>query len=1853
MNEEKELIEEIDEQSLSLIEDSPEASSEILYEDTSKRSENVKHFRMKNGTYMAAVYDKPVHTMDKSTGKFVDIAHRFEAKEDCYEAETDHFKARFPKKEGKRKYVTMEKGERSVSWRYIPTTDSHKKRAEAAIHEHRRASLDELPQFPKLKYEKTEAQTDLEYGISEKGVKENIILSKRPKSNIFRFELKLVGLKAILSEDTKSIQLYAENTDGGEPEFVIPPINMTDGAGVYSEAAHYDLTEDENGTVMAVVIDPEWLFAEERLYPVTVDPQVVIHDTSAYVTKDIVTIKSNNTKRNSTTTHRAGFDKDGTENRIYLKPTFPTIPAGAKITAAWLNLKQTDYLRNAEYDLCKVLETWNKDTLTWKNQPSFRTCCPLATIESQTRSNTIAIKMDITTEAIYCYNNPARNYGFVIKVAEGIKPTCANTGCNGTSSNNYEQYIDVCTYVAGSSSSPSIQVRYKLVDEFADHQKYEPFSVGRAGDGAVNLFTGKLAFTHSDVLASGGKLPLVLSHIYRSDYADLENYDKTYGRGWSLSAAQTLELSNSSEVQAIYRDAQGRKHYFTEPSPDGCKRVYYDSAGLGLTFVDESTIIDEKDNSLTFKDGKLTAITDADGNSMTMTYDSKNRLIQVKDSVGRSAKLIYDEDSGRLTTVEDVMGRKIRYTYSSNDLTAITYPDGSVTNFTYSTGARLIKVTDQTGITYEITYTNAVVTKVARKGTKKVARGNITDVSNTNGGGIAITYRNTSTVVEDLWTHVRAVYSFDECGRTTYSYEDLTQNSSLKKGSITVTELYEYQSVLNRETGSKTNSCYTSVQAVVAGANEMHPNYLSNGDFSKGTSNWTVTGNGSVVDESYMEGCKSFLFSGSWTQKLQQTVTINSSSVSGNILVASAWAKSSKPTGTFDLYAQLTYKDGTTLERTTQFDSGCIDEWQYVAIPLKIEAGKVPASVMFKFECTNCGTCYVSNLRLTETRGMCKVINFKLNSEKTILSEKIAVSYSVDKTNGLQSVLTYYTGGSDAVQTEYKDEKGHVLKTYAKYDDKHRLVRTKDYRNFESVHSYDKFGNENLRRYYSSTNTGADLSYVNEYNSSTSLLEYAYDPRSSAIFTKYTYDTKAALLKQRLDSNGQSFNYSYDGDNDHQTAVTAPDTYCDTQDISNGFMYDVNYLTRVAHNNFYYYFAYDALGRSSSIKAADTELVSFTYTDGETSTVNAKYANTGTSEVTYDSHGKLLKKKINSKTVYEAEYDVTGVLKKSVDKLHDVCYTYAYSKDGKLTRVDEECYSTGNTIGYRTFTYDAGMRLVSCYDSRTKFTYSPIYEKDGSYFYPDNATLGVKLSDKYIDAIERDGLRRISVRKLTLANASSPLMTDTYGYLKSATSSKDAYKVAHETQYVKSVTQKVGSVSTAFNYTYDNMGNIATIAKGSTTLVKYTYDALNQLIQEDNYQASRRYVWTYDKGGNITSKKEYKLTSSGNLSDLVDIYSYTYNGVWKDKLASFDGQTISYDKLGNPTTYRGKTLSWTNVRRLASYGSTAFEYNAHGIRFKKNSTTYTLDGSTILKETTGNRTLTYYYGDSGVIGFNYNGTSYYYRKNLLGDVTAIYNASGVMQAEYQYDAWGKVLKVTNHGCTNIGDINPFRYRSYYYDIETGLYYLESRYYDPEVGRFINSDSVAYLGKGKELVNYNLFAYCSNNPVNRVDYAGTKDEDHDGDEDSSTETNDSCISPSINLGGGGGSNGSNGSNSAIQNVGIGKANSVHGNSKQSTKVQHGYEIYVSDKNHPLYNNVVKTGISGQKLNKNGTSPRANQQVNKWNKTEGNIFSARIVEPEIQGRQAALEWEQANTNRLDKEGHNMWHHQLPRPNWREMQ
>ena len=303
---------------------------------------------------------------------------------------------------------------------------------------------------------------------------------------------------------------------------------------------------------------------------------------------------------------------------------------------------------------------------------------------------------------------------------------------------------------------------------------------------------------------------------------------------------------------------------------------------------------------------------------------------------------------------------------------------------------------------------------------------------------------------------------------------------------------------------------------------------------------------------------------------------------------------------------------------------------------------------------------------------------------------------------------------------------------------------------------------------------------------------------------------------------------------------------------------------------------------------------------------------------------------------------------------------------------------------------------------------------------------------------------------------------------------------------------------------YDAHSNITDVTKDGVLQYHYGYDMMNQLVSVNDKLNGKVYNYTYDAGGNLIS--ETVTDSNGTTSN-----AYEYNNSnWGDVLTSYNGQNITYDEIGNPLTYRdGMSMTWKNGRQLATLTngdtSVSYGYDSGSLRTTKtvNGVKYTyayLNGQ-LMYETRGDAKFYYSYDANGIL-YNVRYTltdggteySYYYTHNSRGDIIGIYNGAGELKAHYEYDTWGNVISITdNNGnaITNpnhIGNLNPFRYRGYYQDTETSLYYLMSRYYDPVTHRFINADG--YFQSGTSILDANTFAYCGNNPVLNVDPLGT-------------------------------------------------------------------------------------------------------------------------------------------------------------------
>ena len=363
---------------------------------------------------------------------------------------------------------------------------------------------------------------------------------------------------------------------------------------------------------------------------------------------------------------------------------------------------------------------------------------------------------------------------------------------------------------------------------------------------------------------------------------------------------------------------------------------------------------------------------------------------------------------------------------------------------------------------------------------------------------------------------------------------------------------------------------------------------------------------------------------------------------------------------------------------------------------------------------------------------------------------------------------------------------------------------------------------------------------------------------------------------------------------------------------------------------------------------------------------------------------------------------------------------------------------------------------------------------------------------------------RISRRTV---NAGSTGVATTYGYLAGGHGANST------TPLVQTITQS----GTTLTYAYDDAGNITSVSDGSKT-ISYEYDLLGQLTRVndpyDTTSGSTGTTWkyAYDQGGNIQSKTAYAFTT-GTVGSAVKTDSFTYGDAnWKDKLTAFNGTTITYDAIGNPTNDGTWNYTWIGGRQMRAmykgefgeqgYDEITFDYNENGLRTKKTrmyyddatgdigykATNYTLHGKNIVHMSDGSNNLHFFYdaqNKPAVVIFN--GTAYAYLYNLQGDVIGLLDSTGTKVVSYTYDAWGKPISKTGTLTSTLGTIQPFRYRGYVFDEETGLYYLRSRYYSAMHSRFISADRI--IGYKVRISTHNLYAYCRNQPINCLDRNG--------------------------------------------------------------------------------------------------------------------------------------------------------------------
>lgn len=570
----------------------------------------------------------------------------------------------------------------------------------------------------------------------------------------------------------------------------------------------------------------------------------------------------------------------------------------------------------------------------------------------------------------------------------------------------------------------------------------------------------------------------------------------------------------------------------------------------------------------------------------------------------------------------------------------------------------------------------------------------------------------------------------------------------------------------------------------------------------------------------------------------------------------------------------------------------------------------------------------------------------------------------------------------------------------------------------------------------------------------------------AGITTFYVYDNDESgenitkgLLTSVIYPNGNVTTFTYDPNTDELISTSgATDTLVSS---TTSFTYE-NYLPKtITRNGTTYSYEYDAQNRVTSSKVGNQVLATNSFDDMQRLS-EVEYANGADYTAEYDSRDRLVGDYWNDARISEYYYNENDRLSKFVDNVTDVSYQYEYSFYGLPFKV------TGTDGTKTSYDYDMSGTLA-----RLTFSDDNNIIYSGKYYTNEKGMP----EDVVIDTLDNtlmhynyDDLGR--VESYSYGPVIRTFKYKDYTGNNTITSTNQVIEIVDETQD--------GTVLQSYGFDYHFDGSLYYAFENvEGDYYDYYYDELGRVTE--NYVNGDQYDYQYDVGGNLT-----EVTYNTLL-----LHTYTYgNANWKDQLTAFDGKAITYDANGNPLAYDGYIYTWQRGTQLANISGNgkniSYVYDAQGHRVQKTvnglTTNYLYSGDLLMRQTDGTNTIDFQYDASGnLVGFIYNDAPYYYLRNLLNDVSGIVDGDCNVVAKYKYDAYGNVILATG----TMAEINPIRYRGYYFDAETNWYYLESKYYNPEWCRFISADSIPAASNVAS--DNNMYSFCYNNPVmNRDD-----------------------------------------------------------------------------------------------------------------------------------------------------------------------
>jgi len=1449
-----------------------------------------------------------------------------------------------------------------------------------------------------IKYEDILANTNIEYSTEPEHVKENIVLqNKEAIKNELKFIYDVGSLKMKLL-DSKDIIVYAGTEDN--VIFTIQAPFMYDGNLDFNNNIELKLEEQGEGKyILTLILDEEWLKADGRVYPVTIDPSITTSryyqdiedtyiyygDTGNYTKGEAHIIRIGNSKWLGPT---GGINGLGEPVRGLIKFNLPSLSAGDQVIYAGLNIwsypktsEWTPPTRQMQLDVHKMTADWSED----KNSPIYlfwdSSCNNIDTritdyvlyqYNSGTPTTSYRQEFDITSIAKDWYTT-GNNYGVMIKEHNEIWNYTAESDMYFISSDTSSTYYE---------RRPVAQIIYRNQTGLENYLSYHTQDVGRAGTVYTNDYNGNVTWIHEDLSTPGQRMPVSIRHVYNTNDRK-ENIN--YGYGVRLNISQTIELDNIGGVDyAKYIDEDGTRHYFEKQAGTN---IYQDEDGLGLTLTlanNQFTMEDKGGNKSRFElrivNGNqlwhLKEIENEAGDKITITFSpyvpNDFCIWSVTDVTGQKITFQYNNGGTIISGMTDPSGRQITYNYNIvGGIDSITYPDGRTTWYDFSDNM-LYGLVNIDGYNVRYDYNLA--------GTRRVK--SIKEQSSTNelGNSLNITYGSNVTIFTDNKGYTNNV-NFNNFGQAT-GVVDLGKTPNSIIGAYG--KNYEYGTL-----GGSKNKLTLESKLVQSPVSLIY-NGSAEYDGKWSSMNWgNNQGTNTITTEEAYTGKRSFKVTSTTTQTSVVPFWQQQTSVQrGKQYTITAKVKTNNIVSTLNLGAMIiayyTASDGSTAVIQSNRINGTND-WQDISLTLDYPANAIgPLYIGVGLE--HCfGTAYFDDVQL-KTESIQTSYNLIENSGfedansgwTSWIGSNLAANPDgcVIAGDGFNHLMKL-TGETNKNKLIYQDvmisgKKGDVF-TYSAWI-KVRAVPSKNGAGTTMpVDVVSTTGQDNWIGKGINTDTEewqyVSYQFVAPQDYSKIQVYICYYQNANEMYidnvslikdesgNSYTYDTNGNLVNSQ-DSAKQQSTFNYDGNN-NLIKQTNP------KGGSFTYTYDTTYKHRltnaVSSTGVAYNFTYNSLGDATSAKITGTGTSDYIQSD-VSYTANDKYLATATDET-------------GNTTTYNYN-NITGTLG-SITDANGKTTNYVYDNLDRVTEVN----STAGTSTYKnSYTY-LNDRLNTIIHNNTTYTF--VYDNFGNQKQ-------VKVGDQ-------------------------ALITNNYE-ANNGNLTNSAYGNGQQV-----------------SYTYDRFNRVTRTTK-STGTVDYIYDARGNLYQTKDSGLNETTAATYDLIDRPTTVSNtnglnigYKYDANSNLSNI----SYSLNGVLNTSTYNFDSSNRITSVVAGPATI---TTAYDGLSRITNKTLTANSKTYATTFGYQNTATANRTTTQLASMTNGSEQLSYTY-------------------DKVGNIQAISRA-GTQIAKYYYDELGQLIREDNK------DLD--KTVTYTYDVGGNLITkMEDAYTNGNLGSATNTINYSY------------------------------------------------------------------------------------------------------------------------------------------------------------------------------------------------